>query len=309
MAGKILSPFVQQKASYASMNDCAFMLKLGEYSEEEAKTLAGHLKDAGMKVEMKGLVLFKSAYSSTLDGKLSEVEGKAEGIDRFKKYVATIKTLMEKDIESDKFTESFLSESIPGWKEKLERLETAKKAEKAGESAIPEEEKNELLWTAAECISAMNFVEDFLGINMIDIENPGTLADDPMVVIPVKAEDYNEDEPLLHMRMDVEMNKAVEIAVDEFSTTRYDNLDDEFREDFSEEFLIIRSMGILIGELVERAEKGKMDIDDFADLCYLEMGDKNTMTVDASLVAEEIARSLEKTGMLKVKGDIIKWKI
>ena len=60
---------------------------------------------------------------------------------------------------------------------------------------------------------------------------------------------------------------------------------------------------------MERAEKGKMDIDDFADLCYLEMGDKNTMTVDASLVAEEIARSLEKTGMLKVKGDIIKWKI
>ena len=80
------------------MNDCAFMLKLGEYSEEEAKILAGHLKDAGMKMEMKGLVLFKSAYSSTLDGKLSEVEGKAEDIDRFKKYVATIKTLMEKDI-------------------------------------------------------------------------------------------------------------------------------------------------------------------------------------------------------------------
>jgi hypothetical protein len=33
------------------------------------------------------------------------------------------------------------------------------------------------------------------------------------------------------------------------------------------------------------------------------------MSIDGSLVAEEIARSLEKSEMLKMKGNTIKWKI
>jgi len=32
------------------------------------------------------------------------------------------------------------------------------------------------------------------------------------------------------------------------------------------------------------------------------------MSIDGSEVAEEIARSLEKNGMLKMKGNSIKWK-
>ena len=52
----------------------------------------------------------------------------------------------------------------------------------------------------------------------------------------------------------------------------------------------------------------KMDIEDFAERCILDVGSRFTMSVDASLVAEEIARSLEKRGMLKIKGNTIKWK-
>jgi hypothetical protein len=35
---------------------------------------------------------------------------------------------------------------------------------------------------------------------------------------------------------------------------------------------------------------------------------RNVLSIDGSQVAEEIARSLEKKGILKMKGNMIKWK-
>ena len=63
----------------------------------------------------------------------------------------------------------------------------------------------------------------------------------------------------------------------------------------------------VIKSLVEQPAKGKMDIEDFADRCVVDLGDRNVLSIDASLVAEEIARSLEKKGILKMKGNTIKW--
>ena len=34
----------------------------------------------------------------------------------------------------------------------------------------------------------------------------------------------------------------------------------------------------------------------------------NMLDIDGSLAAEELARSLEKNGIIKAKGDIIKWR-
>jgi hypothetical protein len=51
-----------------------------------------------------------------------------------------------------------------------------------------------------------------------------------------------------------------------------------------------------------------MDIEEFADKCVVDLGTWNVLSIDASLVAEEIARSLEKKGILKMKGNTIKWK-
>ena len=45
-----------------------------------------------------------------------------------------------------------------------------------------------------------------------------------------------------------------------------------------------------------------------ADLCMIDIGGKDVLSIDGSQVAEEIARSLEKKGILKMKGNMIKWK-
>ena len=67
-------------------------------------------------------------------------------------------------------------------------------------------------------------------------------------------------------------------------------------------------MGLVSMGVINAAEKGKMDIVEFADLCNFESGDRWHLSIDGSMVAEEIARSFEKMGMLKMKGNTIKWK-
>jgi hypothetical protein len=60
---------------------------------------------------------------------------------------------------------------------------------------------------------------------------------------------------------------------------------------------------------VERPSPGKIDIDAFAERCDMELEDKgNILEIDGTDVAEDIARVLEKNGVIKIKGDMIKWK-
>jgi len=59
----------------------------------------------------------------------------------------------------------------------------------------------------------------------------------------------------------------------------------------------------------ERAVTGKVDMQAFRERCEFEMekgGD--LLEIDGSSAAQELARSLEKNGIIKVKGDSVKWK-
>lgn len=104
------------------------------------------------------------------------------------------------------------------------------------------------------------------------------------------------------------MEKVYEITIDEASAPFYHDIDDEFRDEYHLEFMKIMSLAKVIQYLVEQPAKGKMDIEEFADKCVVDLGNWNVLSIDASLVAEEIARSLEKKGILKMKGNTIKWK-
>lgn len=55
-------------------------------------------------------------------------------------------------------------------------------------------------------------------------------------------------------------------------------------------------------------ESEDFDKEGFVERCFIDVGDEFTLSIDASLAAEEIARSLEKRGILKIKGNSIKWK-
>ncbi len=113
---------------------------------------------------------------------------------------------------------------------------------------------------------------------------------------------------MLRERLDVDLAKEYEISIDESSTPLFRDIDEEFQEEYYHEYQMIMALGVVVENLIEESGKGKMDIEDFAAMCILDVGDKFTVSVDASLVAEEIARSLEKRGIVKMKGNTIKWK-
>ncbi|MGV8174819.1 MAG: hypothetical protein ACP5OU_03875 [Methanothrix sp.] len=283
------------------------MFKVGEYYEDEAKTVANYLKDAGFKVDIRGLVLAITEYSASLQGKLSMVKEKAGKTEMAKReqYLSALKNTLEKGATSETFEDLFLEEVVPGWKESVAKFRLLQE----NDSEIDEVNQDSYARTWAECIVAVDFAEKVINLNDIEFGSPiGGRLDDPIISIPVSSDYEDAKEPLLFQRMDVEMVKKYEITIDEFSASLFDEIDEEFQDEFGEEFLKIRSLGLIIRHLVDVAKKGKMDIEDFAELCDVEFGDKWLMSIEGSEVAEEIARSLEKSGLLKMKGNTIKWK-
>jgi len=161
----------------------------------------------------------------------------------------------------------------------------------------------------AEFILALSFAEDVLNLNNITLGVPiGGSFDDLVISIPVGRNDFDPDDPMQRERIDVDMEKVYEITIDEASAPFYHDIDDEFRQEYQQEFMKIMALAKVIQYLVEQPVKGKMDIEEFADKCVVDLGTWNVFSIDASLVAEEIARSLEKKGILKMKGNTIKWK-
>ncbi len=132
--------------------------------------------------------------------------------------------------------------------------------------------------------------------------------DDLVISIPVRPADYDDDEPMLQKRGDVELIKKHEVSIDEFSAPLFQRIDEEFEKKYHEEYLQIMALGLLIDDLLNEPPQRKMDIEDFAERCILDFGDKDILGIDASLVAEEVARSLEKNGIIKLKGSTIKWR-
>jgi hypothetical protein len=89
----------------------------------------------------------------------------------------------------------------------------------------------------------------------------------------------------------------------------FEELDEEFQESYPEEFLKIMALGILITDLVEDPSSGKIDLEAFSKRCELDLEKEgDILSIDGTDVAEDIARVLEKNGIIKMKGNTIKWK-
>lgn len=283
------------------------MFKIGEYSEDEAKIVAGYLKDAGFKVDVKGLVVARTDFTVSLQGKLSEMKGHDEFTPKFERFLAAAKTAVEKASNQDDFQDLFLSELDPNWREIRRQFGQSLQADSTDD--MNKMTSEEIAKSMAEYILALSFSEDFLNLNNITLGMPICSSfDDPVISIPVKRNDFDFDDPLRRERMDVDMDRIYEISIDESSAPFYHDIDEKFQDDYQQEFLKIMALAKIIQHLIEQPEKGKIDIEEFADRCIVDVGDRSVLSVDASLVAEEIARSLEKKGVLKMKGNTIKWK-
>ena len=281
------------------------MFKVGEYSEDAAKPIAAYLKDAGFKVDVKGLVVAKMDVTASLQGKLSEMKERDEFSLKYERFLAAIKAAVEKASTQDEFRDLFMSELDPNWREIRDKFRLQADSSEDMDEKTPEEVGRSM----AEFIFALSFAEDVLNLNKIPLAMPiGSMLDDPVISIPIRRNDFDPDDPVQRERIDVDMEKVYEITIDEASAPFYHDIDDEFRQEYQQEFMKIMALAKVIQYLVEQPVKGKMDIEEFADKCVVDLGTWNVFSIDASLVAEEIARSLEKKGILKMKGNTIKWK-
>ncbi|MDQ1312777.1 hypothetical protein [Methanothrix sp.] len=279
------------------------MFKLGEYYEEEATRVANYLRDAGFKVDVKGLVTAQSEFVAFLQGKASELRERNRVLERHEKFIFAMKAALEKASDDKELMDLYLAELDPDWRTKRERM-NEKDLEEADEKT-----RDELFESLAYSIVAMDFAKDLYNLNDIKPGEPiGDLLDDPVINIHLKSQEVDPEDPLLNERLEVNLEKMYVVSIDESSSALFRDLDEDFQENFYQEYQLIMALGLVVEDLLECPEKGKMDIEDFAERCILDVGSRFTVSVDASLAAEEIARSLEKRGMLKIKGNTIKWK-
>ena len=281
------------------------MFKVGEYFEDEAKSIASYLKDAGFKVDIKGLVVARTDFTASLQGKMSEMKERDKLTMKHESFLAAIKATVEKATTEEGFRDLFLTELDPDWRNNRDRLDQAR----SSTDEMDEKTRKDIAKSFAGYVVALDFAENVINLNDINLGEPmGGRLDDPLVDIHVDPRDFDPEDHMLRERLDVDLAKEYEISIDESSTPLFRDIDEEFQEEYYQEYQMIMALGVVIENLIEESGKGKMDIEDFAAMCILDVGEKFTVSVDASLVAEEIARSLEKRGIVKMKGNTIKWK-
>jgi hypothetical protein len=238
-----------------------------------------------------------------LQGKASELRERNRILERHEKFISAMKAVLEKASNDEELMDLYLAELDPDWRTKRERM-NEKDLEEADEKT-----RDELFESLAYSIVALDFAKDLYNLNDIKPGEPiGDLLDDPVINIHLKSQEADPEDPLLNERLEVDLEKMYVVSIDESSSALFRDIDEDFQENYYQEYQLIMALGLVVEDLLECPEKGKMDIEDFAERCILDVGSRFTVSVDASLVAEEIARSLEKRGMLKIKGNTIKWK-
>jgi hypothetical protein len=288
------------------------MFKLGEYYEDVARDIAKHLKDAGMKVDVRTFTDANIETFDFLEGRMSELKEELEEtrFSRYERYMNALRAVLAKGATSENFRELFQIEMDPEVNEKRQQLREVLPGDLSEEEL--ESEKQTLAPIINDLLDVSNaelFVETQLDRNGIKIgEEVGDRLNDPIIRIFYDSEDDEEDHRLARITTSLIFYPKAEVFIDEYSATLVDELDDEFREEYDEELFKIEYLANIISKLM-KSSSGKMGAETFYERCTFQLEDEgNILEVDGRRVGQEIAKSLEKNGVLKMKGDTIKWK-
>jgi hypothetical protein len=133
--------------------------------------------------------------------------------------------------------------------------------------------------------------------------------EDPLLEIPVDASKYDPKPEQLKTTIEFHLEKSVGVYADEFTTPLSSELDEEFCDLYPEEYECLRALGLLIEKLATSPTSRKMDFDEFIENCSMLLKDDDgDILIDGKEVAEELAKILEKSDVVKLKGDKVKWK-
>jgi hypothetical protein len=297
------------------------MFKLGEYPEDEARDLKIGLEKSGIRTEQRASLKPLIEEHFYKEGRLSELEGQIEDIETYQGYLDAMKRALAGGATQETFKDLFYSELDPTISGKRKLLAEALEDMFGGKSDSSQEDPSQeaknlsgeemavMMDELSKAADALEFATDALCRNEIEIgKDFGTKLDDPLISIEVDPDDYDDCEELA-ARTSVEIVKIADVYVDELSTATSQELDEEFTESYPLEAIQLSIMGAFISFLIESSDQDKIDIEEFRDLCTLDLEtEQGMLSVNGWGVAEELARALEKGGVLKVKGDKIKWR-
>jgi hypothetical protein len=237
-----------------------------------------------------------------------------EDASQFRLYLAAMNRVLP-HANSDNFYDLYLKELFPGM------IEEEDKDKIRNHSTNPEghtEEEREALQISSiereerslKTQDATSFARMILKNNEIKIGEPvDSRLDDPVLLLLVSPEKFESTPVQLKGDIGFYLDKSVALYVDEFTTPLAGDLDDEFWEEYLSEAKGLKALGLLIEKLATAPSSSKMDFSQFAEECVLDLSEENSsLNVDGFEVAEELARVLEKSGVIKRKGDKIKWK-
>ncbi len=288
------------------------MFLLGEYYEDEAREIADRLKDVGMKVDIRMVTTSYLDVEHFLEGRMSQLKGKLEEEDyaRYERYLAVLRKVLSEGAGPDDLPERIEMEMDPQIDEKKKQLAE----ELLFNIDLTEEElqaKNESLSgikkDVLDVYNAESFIDLLVDRNDIQVgDDMASKLEDP--IIRVIARNEEEETDLSCMTISFSLEPKALVFVDEFSSLLAEELGEDFEEEYESEFQRLFFLGKLISDLKEPSSE-KMDMESFRNKCQFAMErKKDILEIDGSEAAEELARSLEKSGVIKVKGDSIKWK-
>jgi hypothetical protein len=290
------------------------MLYLGEYDEDTAKEIKSYLDKAGLKVELKTCLVIDEDTVCYIKDKMSAInELTEEDKSQFNRYLATMKSVLPQ-ATPDNFEDLYLKELFPDLVEKRDEIVnlltssdgTTEKVKEILESGSKEwdDEGHQKMQ------DAKSFAVMILKNNEIKIGEPvEDKLDDPVLLLLVSPEKFETKPTQMKYQMDFYLDRSVTVYVDEFTTPLTDDIDQEFWDEYPSEAQRLKVLGLLIEKLATSPSARKMDFDEFAEECVLNIEEEeSTVNIDGLDVADDLARVLEKSGAIKRKGDKIKWK-
>lgn len=288
------------------------MFLLGEYYEDEARDIAERLKEVGMKVDIRTFTVSELELFHYLEGRMSVLKGKLEETyyARYERYLNALRKVLAEGVSPEDFGERFHLELDPQINEKRMQFAEILKAD------LPEEEREAKMKAFAgikadllDVYDAEAFVDSVLDRNDFQIgEDVGSKLDDPILRVFDDKGDLEEESELARTTIVFTVEPRAQVFVDEFYAVLSEELDDDFKDEYEREYLSLFFLGKLISDLKEPSP-GKVDMEAFRGRCEFEMEKSgDLLEIDGSCAAEELARSLEKNGIIKVKGDSVKWK-
>ena len=287
------------------------MFLLGEYYEDEARDIADRLKEVGMKVDIRTFTASRLELFHYLEGRMSVLKGELLEKDyaRYERYLNALRKVLAAGAGPEDFGERFHLEIDPEVNEKRKLFcETLEGNQSEEEREARRKNSAGLMGDLLDVSNAESFVDTVLDRNDIQIgEDLGGKLDDPILRI-FDDDDPEEESELAKTTTIFTVDPRAQIFVDEFSAVLANELDYEFEDVYEKEYMRLVLLGKLISEL-EEPSSGKMDMDAFRKRCEFEMENNgDLLKIKGGRAAMELARSLEKNGIIKVKGESVKWK-